>query len=149
MIGIRNAAYEHPDSWFTGRPPGVRPRDSLRRTLTMAIDRTWPHRFVLREACDLWTTAPEVRQAWLDVINAAVDHHERAIIRERERGIAPPGCDARRTAEALAWQAERLSFRAWAELPGAMSKTELRDVCLEAYLRMIFLADDPDPEPIP
>ncbi len=146
MIDIRNAAYRHPDSWFVGRPPDVRPRESLRRTIEMAVDRAWPHRFVLREACDLWTAVPEVRNAWLEVISAAADHHERAIIRERERGTAPPGCDARRTAEALAWQAERLSFLAWAELPGAMSKQELCEVCLEAYMRMIFLADDPDPE---
>jgi hypothetical protein len=114
----------------------------------MAIDVAWPHRFVLREACDLWTAAPEVRDAWLDVIGAAASQHEAAIIRERERGVAPPGCDARHTAEALAWQAERLCFRAWAQLPGAMSKKELCEVCLEAYMRTIFLADDPDPERI-
>jgi AcrR family transcriptional regulator len=146
MIDVRNAAYQHPDSWFTGRPPEVRPRDSVRGTIKMAIDVAWPHRFVLREACNLWTAAPQVRDAWLDVIDAAASQHEAAIIRERERGVAPPGCDARHTAEALAWQAERLCFRAWAQLPGAMSKKDLGDVCLEAYMRMIFLADDPDPE---
>jgi TetR/AcrR family transcriptional regulator, ethionamide resistance regulator len=149
MIDVRNAAYQHPDSWFVGRGPGVRPRDSVRRTIEMAIDVAWPHRFVLREACDLWTAAPEVRDAWLDVINAAAGYHEVAIIRERERGVAPRGCDARHTAEALAWQAERLCFRAWAQLPGAMSANELGEVCLEAYMRMIFLADDPDPERTP
>jgi AcrR family transcriptional regulator len=148
MIDVRNAAYQHPDSWFAGRASEVRPRDSVRRTIKMAIDVAWPHRFVLREACDLWTAAPEVRDAWLDVINAAAGQHEAAIIRERERGVAPPGRDARYTAEALAWQAERLCFRAWAQLPGAMSKEELCEVCLEAYMRMIFLADDPDPERI-
>ena len=149
MIDVRNAAYQHPDSWFAGRGPEVRPRDAVRATIEMAIDVAWPHRFVLREACDLWTAAPEVRDAWLDVINAAAGHHEAAIIRERERGVAPQGCDARHTAEALAWQAERLCFRAWAQLPGAMSRNELAEVCLEAYMRMIFLADDPDPERIP
>lgn len=45
-------------------------------------------------------------------------------------------------------QAERMCFRTWAQLPGAMSKKELGEVCLEAYMRMIFLADDPDPERI-
>lgn len=148
MIDVRNAAYQHPGSWFTGRPPEVRPRDSVRRTITMAIDVAWPHRCVLREACDLWTAVPEVRGAWLDVIDAAARQHEAAIIRERERGVAPPGCDARHTAEALTWQAERLCFRTWAQLPGALSKKELSEVCLQAYMRMIFLADDPDPERI-
>lgn len=148
MIDVRNAAYQHPDSWFTGRPPEVRPRDSVRRTIKMAIDVAWPHRFVLREACDLWTAVPEVRDAWLDLIDVAVSQHKAAIIRERERGVAPPGGDAQHTAEALAWQAERLCFRTWAQLPGAMSKKELGQVCLEAYMRLIFLADDPDPEHI-
>jgi AcrR family transcriptional regulator len=146
MIDVRDAAYQHPDSWFVGRPPEVRPRDSVRRTIEMAIEVAWPHRFVLREACDLWSAAAEVRDAWLDVIEAATSQHEAAIIRERERGVAPPGCDARHTAQALAWQAERLCFRTWAQLPGAMSRKELGEVCLEAYMRMIFLADDPDPE---
>jgi AcrR family transcriptional regulator len=149
MIDVRNAAYQHPDSWFTGRPPDVRPRDSVRRTIKMAIDVAWPHRFVLREACDLWTAVPEVRDAWLDLIDVAVSQHKAAIIRERERGVAPPGGDAQHTAEALAWQAERLCFRTWAQLPGAMSKKELGQVCLEAYMRLIFLADDPDPNTSP
>jgi AcrR family transcriptional regulator len=94
MIDVRNAAYQHPRSWFTGRPPEVRPRDSVRRTITMAIDVAWPHRFVLREACDLWTAVPEVRGAWLDVIDAAArqdrDHPG------TRAGVAPLGCDARR-----------------------------------------------------
>lgn len=55
----------------------------------MAIDVAWPHRFVLREECDLWTAVPEVRDAWLEVIDAAASEHEAAIIRERERGVAP------------------------------------------------------------
>src|SRR5262249_39820072 len=142
----RAALVCRPDSWFAGRPPEVRPRDSVRRTIKMTIDVAWPHRFVLREACDLWTAAPQVRRAWLD---AAASTHQAAIIRERERGVAPPGCDARHTAQALAWQAERLCFRTWAQLPGATSRTELCEVCLEAYMRMIFLDDDPDPERIP
>lgn len=146
MISIRNAAYEHPESWFVGRAPDVRPRAALRKTIEMTIDRGWPHRAVLHEACDLWTAVPEVRDAWLEVIGAAVVHIKKAITRERELGVAPAGYDARRMAEALAWQAERLHFLAWAELPGAMTKKQLRDTCLEAYMRMIFLADDPDPE---
>jgi len=30
-----------------------------------------------------------------------------------------------------------------------MSRKELCEVCLKAYMRMIFLDDDPDPERIP
>jgi len=91
---------------------------------------------------------PEVRGAWLNLIGLATTRVEKAILRERELGVAPPGYNARRLAEALTWQAERLYFRAWAELPGAMSKKQLCEICLEAYMRMIFLADDPDPEAV-
>jgi TetR/AcrR family transcriptional regulator, ethionamide resistance regulator len=146
MIAIRNEAYEHTDSWFVGRSAAVRPRDAVRTTIEMLTDRWWPHRFVVREACDLWTAVPEVQQAWLDVIEVVTTQVEKAIVRERTLGVAPPGCDARRVAEAIAWQAERLYFYSWADLPGAMSKKQLVDVCVEAYMRMIFLADDPDPE---
>ena len=41
----------------------VRPRDALRKTIEVAVDSWWPHRFVLREASDLWTS--EIRDAWL------------------------------------------------------------------------------------
>ena len=129
-----------------GRPPDVRPREALAATLEMTIDRGWPYRHVLREACDLWTAAPEIRDAWLEVIAAATAQIEGAIRRERALGVALPGLGAVRTAEALTWQAERLHFRAWARMPGAPSRAELRHACLEAYMRMIFLADDPDPE---
>lgn len=89
-----------------------------------------------------------MRSAWLDVIEVATTRHEKAILRERAVGVAPPGYNARRVAEALTWQAERLHFRSWAEFPGAMSKKQLCEVCLESYMRLIFLADDPDPETV-
>ncbi len=90
----------------------------------------------------------EVRDTWLAAVELAATQLEKAILRERELGVAPPGCDARRIAEAITWQSERRHFRAWAELPGAMSKKQLCDACLESYMRMIFLADDPDPEAV-
>jgi AcrR family transcriptional regulator len=148
LIAVRAAAYEQPGSWFVDRPPGVRPRDALRTTIEAVTQRWWPHRFVLREACDLWTAAPQVRDAWLEAVEVATTRIENAIERERERGVAPPGLSARTTAQALAWQAERLHFRAWAQLPGAMSQDELCEACLGAYMRLIFVADDPDPEQV-
>src|ERR1700722_13779471 len=94
---------------------------ALGAAIETATERWWAHRFVLREACDLWTAAPQVRDAWLEAIDVATTRIETAILRERERGVAPPGLDPRTTAQALAWQAERLHFRAWADLPEAMS----------------------------
>jgi AcrR family transcriptional regulator len=146
LVGIRESAAELPDSWFARRSPAVRPRDAIRKTIERITDSWWPHRFVLREACDLWTAVPQVRDTWLKLVDVSATRLAKAILRERAVGVAPPGYNARRMAEALAWQNERLHFRAWAELPGAMSKKQLCEVAVEAYMRMIFLADDPDPE---
>ena len=146
LVRIREAAASNPDSWFAGRSPEVRPREAIRKTIEGVTDSWWPHRFVLREACDLWTAVPEVRDTWLRLIGIATARIEKAVLRERALGVAPLGYDARRIAEALAWQNERLHFCAWAELPGALSKKQLCEVGLEAYMRMIFLAEDPDPE---
>jgi TetR/AcrR family transcriptional regulator, ethionamide resistance regulator len=146
LVGVRESVAEQPDSWFAGRAPDVRPREALRKTIEKVTDSWWPHRFVLREACDLWTAVPEVRDTWLEVIEVSTSRLEKAILRERAVGVAPPGYKARRIAELLAWQNERIHFRSWADLPGAMSKKQLCDVCLESYMRMVFLADDPDPE---
>src|SRR6266849_4434258 len=146
LLAIREAVADHSGSWFAGRLPEVRPRHALRETIERVTESWWPHRFVLREACDLWTVVPEVRDAWLDAIEVSTARLENAILRERELGVAPPGYNARRIAEALAWQNERLHFRAWAGLPGAMSKKQLCEIAMETYMRMIFLADDPDPE---
>ena len=146
LVAVRDEAYDESGSWFTDRAPDVRPRDALRASIEAVTARWWPHRFVLREACDLWTAVPQVRDAWLKTIEVATTRIEHAILRERDRGVAPPGLSARVTAEALAWQAERLHFRAWAQLPDAMTQSELCEVCLTAYMRQIFAADDPDPE---
>jgi TetR/AcrR family transcriptional regulator, ethionamide resistance regulator len=109
-------------------------------------DSWWPHRFVLREACDLWSAVPEVRDTWLEVIDEATTKGALALQREREVGAAPPGYDARLISESLAWQSERLNFRSWANIPGAMTRKQLHEVRVESYMRTVFLADDPDPE---
>lgn len=146
MVVVRSAAYDHEESWFVDRDPMVRPRDALTHTITRTTNAGWPHRFVMREGCDLWTAAPEVRSAWIELIDIATTKIESAVIRERAVGIAPDGLPARQLAEALAWQSERLYFRSWSDMPGALTKNELVKVVVASFMRMVFLADDPDPE---
>src|SRR5258708_20897057 len=135
LLAIREAVAEHSGSWFAGRLPEVRPRDALRETIERVTESWWPHRFVLREACDLWTAVPEVRDAWLKAIEVSTARLENAILRERELGVAPPGHNARLVAEALAWQNERLHFRAWPGLPFPMSTPQLAAVGLHPNMR--------------
>lgn len=146
LRGVLGAAYKNPDSWFLGRLPHVRPRDSMRKTIDIVAKSWSPHRFVLRETSDLWAAPPAVRDAWLQAIDFAADQVAESIERERKLGVAPPGYDARLMAEGLIWQSERVFFRAYAEIPGAMTEDEAKAVGLELWMRTIFLADDPDPQ---
>jgi TetR/AcrR family transcriptional regulator, ethionamide resistance regulator len=146
LRGVLGEAYKHPDSWFVDRLPHVRPRDAMRKTIDSIAKSWWPHRFVLRETSDLWAAPLTVRDAWLQAIDFAADQVAESIERERKVGVAPPGYDARLIAEGLIWQSERVFFRAYAEIPGAMIEEEARAVGLELWMRTIFLADDPDPQ---
>jgi TetR/AcrR family transcriptional regulator, ethionamide resistance regulator len=146
LRGVLGAAYKHPDSWFLGRAPHVRPRESLRRTIDIVAKSWWPHRFVIRETSDLWGAPADVRDAWLHGIDFAADQVADAIERERKVGVAPPGGDARLLAEGLIWQSERVFFRVYAEIPGAMAEEAAKAVGLEIWMRSIYLADDPEPQ---
>lgn len=144
---VLRSSYEHPDSWFVDRKSDVRPREAMSRTIDL-IGASWiPHRFVVREASDLWTAIPAVRAAWLEAVDFASSQMALAIERERKLGVAPPGLDAKLVAEALIWQSERTFFRLFADIPGAMNETEAKAACLELLMRTIFLADDPSPRP--
>jgi TetR/AcrR family transcriptional regulator, ethionamide resistance regulator len=146
LQGVLGEAYKHPDSWFIGRQPHVRPRDSMRKTIDIVARSWWPHRFVLRETSDLWAAPLTVRDAWLHAIDFAADQLGESIERERKLGVAPPGYDARLIAEGLIWQSERVFFRVYADIPGAMAEDDAKAVGLELWMRTIFLADDPDPQ---
>jgi len=146
LQGVLGEAYRHPDSWFVGRVPHVRPRDSLRKTIDVVAKSWWPHRFVLRETSDLWAAPLKIRDAWLHAIDFATDQVAESIERERKLGVAPPGYDARLIAEGLIWQSERIFFRVYAETPGAMAQEDAKAVGLELWMRTIYLADDPDPQ---
>jgi AcrR family transcriptional regulator len=146
LQGVLGEAYKHPDSWFIGRQPHVRPRDSMRKTTDTIANIWWPHRFVLRETSDLWAAPLAVRDSWLHAIDSAADQVAESIERERKLGVAPPGYDARLIAEGLIWQSERVFFRVYADIPGSMTEDDAKAVGLELWMRTIFLADDPDPQ---
>lgn len=143
LAGVLRSAYEEPDSWFVRPPTDERPRAALKRTVGRISGSWWPHRHVLREASDLWTALPALREEWLDALAYATAQLEAAIKREQARGAAPPSGPPARLAEALLWQAERVYFRAYAGIQGAMSRRQADQVTLEIWMRTIYLADDP------
>jgi len=102
-------------------------------------DSWWPHRFVLREACDLWSAVPEVRDSWLEVIDETTTKGALAIQREREVGVVPT-----LGVHGVAIRASQLPLLG--EYPRAMTRKQLHEVRVESYRRTVFLADDPDPE---
>jgi AcrR family transcriptional regulator len=135
-----------PGSWFE-RSEDTRPRDALLATLQRALGVWLTHREVLREASDLWNAMPEVRDIQYGVVSHLSEVTATSIERERARGVAPPGADARRLAYSLLWQGERLQFLTAIEAPDAMSVDDLIDVVLEIWMRTIYCSDDPDPSP--
>jgi TetR/AcrR family transcriptional regulator, ethionamide resistance regulator len=136
------AVYDLPDSWFVGShtmPP--------LQAMTITHERmgaVWQrHGAAVREACDLWNAAPEVREAWEKIISGLIDVTERAIERERRRGIAPKGPAARSLAQALVWQGERLLFVGMIGTADAMTGKELAKVGTAMWMRAIYLTDNP------
>jgi hypothetical protein len=91
------------------------------------------------------TRFPQAREHWQTLWNELVERTRVAIEMERARGVAPAGPDARKLAESLMWQAERLLFLALIELPGAMTFEEIMEMQAAIWMRAIYLDDDPDP----
>jgi TetR/AcrR family transcriptional regulator, ethionamide resistance regulator len=141
--GILESVYTRPNSWFVDRPPNMRPRDCLRRTMDLFTTEWWPHRFVLREVSDIWGTTPAIRDISLDSMAFGINCLRLAIERERASGAAPPGPDAADLAQVLLWASERNAFRAYCDLPGALSWEELLEVTTSLWMRAIYLHDDP------
>jgi AcrR family transcriptional regulator len=140
-------AYKEPTGWLE-RPSDVRPREAFETTSEMAIDIWWKHRFVLREAADMWKAPADVRQMWVAMIGTIATLFAQAIERDRQAGVAPPGPPAKELAEGLVWQAERSIFLAILETdPRKVAERldVLRTTALDMAMRAIYLADDPDP----
>jgi AcrR family transcriptional regulator len=136
--------YNLPDSWWV-RPVDARPRTSLESSLRRVLEVWFHHGVVLREASDMWNALPEVRTHWQEVIGRLVVATTKAIDRERERGIAPPGPDSEQLAASLIWQGERLLFLSLIDAPKSMVIDDHVQLGTVLWLRTIYLDDDPDP----
>lgn len=136
------AVYAQPDSWFE-HPEGRQPRGAFAETFQRTLEVWAKHGAVLREAADLWNAAPDVREQWQRIVDELIDRMAATIERERERGAAPPGPDARRLAECLLWMGERMQFLVFTRAPGAMTPDELVDVGSTILMRAVYVDDDP------
>jgi len=129
MIAARSPTYDHPDSWFVGRSPQVSPARG-----NSAIRSRGPSTLPGRTAsccakrANLWTAVPEVRDAWLNVIEVSTTRHREGDPAGAQAGGGSLGYDARRIAEALVWQSERLCFRAWARIPERCPRSSCRSL---------------------
>ena len=136
--------YSRPDSWFAGSP-GSRPREAMLATFE-GLGEVWlKHGPVLREASDMWNAVPQVREHWQQIVAKLVSRTETAIDRERGLGAAPSGPDAHVLAQSLIWQGERLLFLALIGAEGQPEVDDIIEICASIWMRVIYLADDPDP----
>lgn len=136
--------YDLPDSWFAVAPGG-RPRESLAQTFERMSDVWRKHGAAVREGCDMWNAVPEVSRNWQQIISGLVTATATAIERERRRGAAPAGPDAELLAFSLVWQGERLLFLSLIDSPSGFSAAQLNEIGIAAWMRAIYLADDPAP----
>ncbi|WP_089303477.1 TetR family transcriptional regulator [Haloechinothrix alba] len=136
--------YELSDSWFV-RPLEMRPLEAMKTTFERMGDVWQRYGAAVREAGDMWNAVPEVSQAWQQIISGLIDATTAAIERERERGVAPAGPEARVLAQGLVWQGERLLFVGLINAVDAMTNEELAEVGSVMWMRAIYLADDPEP----
>jgi AcrR family transcriptional regulator len=140
------AAAQSAGTWFE-RPATQRPRQALAMTLREGALVMFAHPSVLREAPDLWNALPEVRAIWRRIWAVTAAAVAAAIRRERELGVAPPGADPDRIAQALLWGGERLQFVSAIGGPGALDVDAFAEINLDIWMRAIYRADDPDPCP--
>ncbi|MDQ4117160.1 MAG: TetR/AcrR family transcriptional regulator [Actinomycetota bacterium] len=136
--------YRLPDSWFAGQFED-RPLAAMAITFERMGGVWTRHGAAVREACDMWNAAAEVRQAWETIIAGLIDATTAAIERERRRGIAPDGPPARQLAQGLVWQGERLLYVGLIHAKEALTDEQLAEVGTLMWMRAIYLSDDPDP----
>lgn len=151
LIEMNTEIYESPSGWYE-RHPEVRPRAALGEMFELVVDLWWKHRFVLREASDMWNASENARQMWLQMMSIAASRTAQAIEHERVAGVAPSGPDAADMAELLLWQTERVMFLASVEsdpVKAAKRLEVVRTTMPLLWLRTIYLSDDPDPAPAP
>jgi AcrR family transcriptional regulator len=99
--------YEMADRWWHGVGP---PAERVRRAIEGVVSVYAGEAGLLRIAAEVATYDEEMRALWLDIserfIEATADH----VRAEQEVGLIPRNLDARSTAEALYWMAERCCY---------------------------------------
>jgi TetR/AcrR family transcriptional regulator, ethionamide resistance regulator len=100
------------------------------------------HRPVVLAAADLFNESEEVRKLWGRVIEGFVGETAAVIELERDRGVAPPGPDARALATALNWMNERVFYAGFAGQDPALPDDAMLDTLLSVWSRSIYRDDN-------
>ena len=81
--------------------------DAFREGLTNLIQTSSRHAPLLVAVAEEWPAIPELRAVWFEMLGNLTERLGRAIERDRDAGIAPPGAGADALAASLVWTAER------------------------------------------
>jgi TetR/AcrR family transcriptional regulator, ethionamide resistance regulator len=104
---VSEQLYEMADRWWHGVGP---PAERVRRAIEGVVSVYAGDARLLRIAAEVATYDDAVRDRWFDIaerfIEATVDH----VRSEQDVGLIPRTLDARATAEALFWMAERCCY---------------------------------------
>jgi AcrR family transcriptional regulator len=95
---------------YVERDENTPPHDALRQSLESAATLWRNHRAALRAVHEHWSNVPELRNAWLGIVDRFTEAVARRIDEDRRVGIAPPGPPSRPLAAALLWGADRCMY---------------------------------------
>jgi hypothetical protein len=84
-----------------------------------------------------------VRVQYEALIGRFIDEISGQIERERARGVAPPGPEARGLATMLMWQAERVLLLTLVDAAHAIDQETLIETAVTLWLRVIYSESDP------
>jgi AcrR family transcriptional regulator len=95
---------------FISREEDESPEQALRRSLQASADVWTQHQAAMRAVHEHWAVVPELRAAWLEIVERFTDALAAAIDRDRAAGLAVNGPSSHQLAAMLLWSTDRCLY---------------------------------------
>ena len=118
--------------------PTAGPREGWRQVITTYYETFRAHRSLTLAWAEARSTNAEIRELWARVFDNWAARCAVAVEAERARGAAPPGPSARDLAVVLNSMNERVLYAAFSGDGPSLAESDVVDVLLEVWLRVIY-----------